>query len=92
MIMGWLPFLALIILFQIIVFTIHRMRMASRLNRRNFTLIVTFFFSSVFAFGVFSQADGLVNDVFIWLALTVFQLIVAYSLAPFLGINGDKRR
>ncbi len=85
--MKWLPFLGLLLTFQVVVYVLRRLKACGRLNRRRFVAILTLFFSIV----SFVGATGLTNfswkTLTVWGLLTLLQLLVGYLLAPTLGVR-----
>lgn len=85
--MKWLPFLGVLLIFQIVVYGLHRLKACGQLNRHRFVAILTLFFSIIFFVG----ATGLTNfsweTLAVWGLLTLLQLLVGYLLAPILGVR-----
>ena len=85
--MERLPFLALLLIFQVVVYYLHRLKVRGQLNRHRFVVILTLFFSMVFFVGATGLNDFSCEALIVWGLLTLFQLMVGYLLAPILGVR-----
>jgi len=85
--MERLPFLALLVVFQVVVYYLCRLKDLGQLSRRLFVFIWTLFFSMVFFFGATGLNDFSCEALVVWGLLTLFQLVVGYLLAPILGVR-----
>ena len=85
--MERLPFLALLVVFQVVVYYLRRLKDLGQLSRRLFVFIWTLFFSMVFFVGATGLNDFSCESLVVWGLLTLFQLVVGYLLAPILGVQ-----
>ena len=85
--MGWGALIGLVILFQALIYSFHRLRKREALTRWRFVVGVTAFFSLVFFIGSTGLSNFSWETLTVWCGLTLLQMVVTYLLAPIFGIR-----
>ena len=84
--MKWLPFLVLLLLFQMLIYSLHRLKARRQLNRHRFAITLALFFSAVFFVGATGLTDFSWKTLTVWGGIALLQLLAGYLLAHILRV------